>query len=303
VTAHGPSSATRAKALLAKAMDRATESTRLHTPINPIRAVPGAINTKAVRRRRALTRAAPSDAEVADLLAQIAADPLCGLPTGPRRRAAAGRAGAQLGNPLDVADIVLVSFLSGLRIGEITALRWQDVTLKPGHGAISGTGTVASVRVRRDSDGRRVPGTGTHRREGTKSPAGIRVVPITDDVVARLTDRAAELGVRPDSLDDAARPVFPSPGKRDPDGKPPMGAWRDPSNVARAIRDSYDRHDWGWASSHTGRRWRATSLLERGFGVRQVAQLLGHDDPKTTWQYARPRGTEALRSGLDVLRT
>src|SRR5699024_2736369 len=144
--------------------DRATESTRLHTPVNPIRAVPGAINTKALRRTRPLTRAAPSDAEVADLLAQIATDPLCGLPSGPRRRAAAGRAGAQPGNPLDVADIVMLSFLAGLRVGEITALRWQDLALRPGHGAISVTGTIASVRVRRDADGRRVPGTGTHRR-------------------------------------------------------------------------------------------------------------------------------------------
>jgi len=302
VHAHGASSAARAKALLAKALDRATESKQLRTPVNPIRAVPGAINPKARRRTGKLTKDAPSDDAVADLLARLAADPLAGLPSGPRRKAPAGQAGLQPGNPLDVADIILISFLAGLRVGEITALRWQDLTLTPGHGAISVTGTIATVKVRRDESGRKVPGTGTHRRHGTKSPAGIRVVPIPDDVVARLLARAEALGVDPSSLDDRARPVFPSPGKRGPDGKPPADAWRDQSNVAAAIRAAYDRHGWPWASSHTGRRWRATSLLERGYGARQVAELLGHESPKTTWQYARPRGAEALRAGLGVVR-
>src|SRR5699024_8087878 len=75
---HGASSAARAKALLAKALDRATESKQLRTPVNPIRAVPGAINPKARRRTGKLTKDAPSDDAVADLLARLAADPLAG---------------------------------------------------------------------------------------------------------------------------------------------------------------------------------------------------------------------------------
>lgn len=51
VERHGPSSATRACALVAKAPGRVTESKRMATQVNPVRAVSGVINRKALRSR------------------------------------------------------------------------------------------------------------------------------------------------------------------------------------------------------------------------------------------------------------
>ena len=162
----------------------------------------------------------------------------------------------------------------GMRVGEATALRSGDLHLVPREATASVTGTVGWIR-----------GEGTVRLPRTKTAAGERLVPLSDALVDVLLGRAAAFGISPDRDPDRALPVFPSPQAHD--------RWRNPSNLMNAIRKMMDRHGLEWASSHTARRWRVTSLLDRGVPLGKVADPVGHADVRVTLGYiGRGRGTD-----------
>lgn len=157
--------------------------------------------------------------------------------------------------------IAYTMFTTGLRIGEVLALQWQDVDLK------GSTLTVDATVVR-------TPGEGLSLQPWTKTDTGMRTVPMSPDLAEKLRTVKAKDRERA-RLEESWNPlglVFPSE----------RGTIRDTSNVHNRFRPAFDAVGLQWATPHTFRRTYATTLLKAGVPVLTVAALLGHTDPSLT---------------------
>lgn len=157
--------------------------------------------------------------------------------------------------------IAYTMFTTGLRIGEVLALQWQDVDLK------GSTLTVDATVVR-------TPGEGLSLQPWTKTDTGMRTVPMSPDLAEKLRTVKAKDRERA-RLEESWNPlglVFPSE----------RGTIRDTSNVHNRFRPAFDAVGLQWATPHTFRRTYATTLLKAGVPTLTVAALLGHTDPSLT---------------------
>lgn len=276
--AHGAGGAKHARAVLRASLSLAIGVPALHVPVNPVVGAEESIPANQVRPRQIDTSRAPTDQEVAALLSGLTRDPRARAqyPGTARRRSSNGNTG-EVVNGLDLADLTAVMFATGARIGEVAGLRWSDYD--PQRRTLSISGTVVSV-----------PGQGTFRQERTKTKGSTRIVPLAPWAAAALARRARRFGV--DMTSAPETPIFPSPQHHDrPQG---YDRYRDQANLARAVRDLFTKHGVDWARGHSARKWRVTSLAERGIPTHKIADLVGHSEVATTWGYlGRGRQTDA----------
>lgn len=158
---------------------------------------------------------------------------------------------------------------TGLRVGEVCALTWSDVSLAdPARVRVRATMTVREGRL--------------VRQEAPKTASGERTLFLPPFAVAALVD----LGVG------QAGPVLATRN----------GTHVSPANLRRSLRAA--TADLGFqVTPHTLRRTVAT-VLERGRGVRAAADQLGHADPEVTHRHyvapvrEGPRVTDLLQAEL-----
>jgi integrase len=148
----------------------------------------------------------------------------------------------------DMPDLIRFALGSGLRIGEICAVRWMDLDLD-GIPVVSETDMrlVPVVAVRQNVYPVKGKGLVVH---GGKTSTALRIVPLPQFVVTHLRARLH-------ADDDPTWPVFASAGR---DGQP---TYRWPSNVRRSVRVLREKVGLDWMTPHTWRRTYATILDSR----------------------------------------
>lgn len=167
---------------------------------------------------------------------------------------------------LDLLDLVEFMLGTGMRIGEVCALRAEQVDLGAGTVEVNATVTPAGLEER------------------PKTKAGWRVIAVPPRVMAMLKRRMADENIATDVV------IFPSP----------LGRIRDASNTTGDLRRALDNAGFDWVTSHTFRKTVATRLDQAGMTARAIADHLGHAQPSLTQDVYMGRRV-ASREAAEVL--
>ena len=239
---HGPATARRARTVLSQIMGLALRMDALDR--NPV------TDSKQIATKKPEPRALTAT-ELAQVRDAVAA------------HEAKGRSKA------DLADVIETQVATGARIGEVLALRWEDVDLDAGTVTIAGTVALTAEPPRRP-----------FRQDHPKTSTSRRVLRLPDFGVAVLLRRSVE-GPQSDL-------VFPS--SRD--------TVRDTGSVRKSLRLALKGTGLEWVSTHTFRRTVATALQDP-----EVAAAVLGNGPEVARRHYVERAAMApdVRNVLDQL--
>ena len=171
----------------------------------------------------------------------------------------------------------LLSLYTGMRLGEICALKWTDIDWE------QGTITVRRTVQRIAGKGAENKGCRTLLMIGTpKSRRSCRVIPVPEFILALLRERLQSC--------DATEYVF---------GK--ALAASDPRTIQRRFSRLAKKLGLSGAHFHTLRHTFATRLLELGVDVKTVSTLLGHSSARTTLDFYVHSLGEQQRAAVALL--
>lgn len=232
---HGPVMARQAKTILSGGLQLAVMANVLYT--NPVRDVSQIKSKRPPKGAPAL-----SADQLRGLLSKLRASDYC--------------------RAHDLVDPFTILVATGLRRGELLALRWSDFDETAGTLAV--TGKVV-----------RVTGEGLIRIDETKTAAGRRTIALPSFAIDALRERRSlpYLGQHPSI-------IFPSTA----------ATWRDPNNFGRDWRTV--RIDLGVpdVTTHSFRKTLATLIDEGGLSARVGADHLGHSKFSMTQDVYMTRG-------------
>ncbi|RKT84170.1 Site-specific recombinase XerD [Saccharopolyspora antimicrobica] len=168
----------------------------------------------------------------------------------------------------DLPDLVRFVAATGERAGEALGAHWKDFDAEAKKLRMSGN----LIQAR---------GRGTVRNSG-KSESADRDIPLADWCVEMLLERRAKLGkVDPES------PIFTNT----------KGGYLNFQNLTNRVWLPFrKRAGYEWVTFHTLRKTFATLLDGAGMTAREIADLLGHSNPWTTYNTYMGRGLESRRS-------
>lgn len=168
---------------------------------------------------------------------------------------------------------VLLSLYTGMRLGEICALRWEDVNWAD-----------KTISVRRNVQRIGASGGRTTLLIGTpKSQTSRRTLPIPDLLVQMLEGRCPE---------EAAGFIF---------GTATSAA--EPRTIQRRFKSMTRQLGLTDVHFHTLRHSFATRLFELGVDIKTVSTLLGHSSTRTTLDFYAHSLTDQQRAAIDRLIT
>ncbi|MGO4859954.1 tyrosine-type recombinase/integrase [Arthrobacter sp. 2MCAF14] len=165
----------------------------------------------------------------------------------------------------EIADFLI---FTGLRAGELFALRWEDIELD----ATPPTVFINATVIRTSTGGVRI-------QDHPKSQHGIRHVTVPDFLVDRLRERPS----RQDPTTNPLNLVFPST----------TGTVCDPNNVGKTWRKAADAIGYPWVTLKTFRKANAT-IIARTMGVEAAAYQAGHSKVSMTQKHYVEEYKEAL---------
>lgn len=232
---HGPGIARHAKTILSGALQLAVMANVLVA--NPVRDVALIKSKRPPKGAPALTAE-----QLRDLLVRLRGSDYC--------------------QKYDLADPFTVLIATGLRRGELLALRWHD------YDEAARTLTISGKVVR-------VTGKGLMRDDETKTSAGRRTIALPRFAVDVLAARRElpYFGEHPTIM-------FPSTA----------GTWRDPNNFGRDWRRVREELGVPEVTTHSFRKSVATLIDDRGLSARIGADQLGHARPSMTQDVYMTRG-------------
>lgn len=178
----------------------------------------------------------------------------------------------------DTRDLpALLSLYTGMRLGEICALKWTDIDWE--QGTITVRRTVQRIAGKgAESNGRR-----TLLMIGTpKSRRSCRIIPMPEFILTLLRGRLQSC--------DATEYVF---------GK--VSAAADPRTIQRRFTRLAKKLGLSGAHFHTLRHTFATRLIELGVDVKTVSTLLGHSSARTTLDFYAHSLSEQQRAAVALL--
>lgn len=154
-----------------------------------------------------------------------------------------------------IPDVVDMFLATGVRIGEVLAIRWDDVELEAERPTVTISGTLVKV------DGKPLT-----RQPLPKTKDGHRVLTLPRFAVEMLLRRKLA-----DPPNNAIGAVFPSKA----------GTWYYPNNFQTRWRSIRAANDLDWVTPHVFRKTVAT-LIESETDIKTAASVLGHADEKVT---------------------
>ncbi|MET3718966.1 site-specific integrase [Arthrobacter sp. UYEF21] len=163
---------------------------------------------------------------------------------------------------LDVLDIFLAT---GARIGEVLAIRWQDVDLEAEPPTITISGTVVMEK-----------GRGAYRQDHPKTKAGFRTMKVPPFAVQTLRRKQAVEQPKPEDV------LFPSS----------TGTVRSPHNFRRQWRDARAGSPYEWVTPHVFRKSVAT-LIDQEYSSKHAAAQLGHSGTAITEKHYIAKASES----------
>ena len=147
---------------------------------------------------------------------------------------------------------IILCFYTGIRIGELCALQWENIDLK--RGVISIENTLYRVKSKKDIKKTEL------KLSTPKSESSVREIPLPKFLIAKLKAIEKESGF-----------LIQRNGK-----------FIEPSVYSRRYKQILSELDIPYRKYHSTRHTFATRALEIGMDIKTLSEILGHSSPTVT---------------------